>query len=209
MSCGSTARRPERNADLVLFLDAFTHLGTPTRSALDVMVGAAAALARRSLRDRDKVGIISFGGALSWLRPGTGERQLYQISEALIAARVSFSYAWKDVAAIPARILPPQATVVALSPLLDERYEQAVFDLLRRRFDVCVLEVPPELFLPAPENERGQVARRIWRLRREALLERYRALGASVVRLDGKRPLDAVLQDTQQFRRQARVVAGR
>ena len=64
-----TARRPERNADLVLFLDAFTHLGTPTQSALDVMVGAAAALARRSLRDRDKVGIISFGGALSWLRP--------------------------------------------------------------------------------------------------------------------------------------------
>ena len=202
-------RRPERNADMILFLDTFMNMGLPEATAFDVAVRSAASLAHRYLRERDKVGVIGFGGTLSWLRPGTGERQLYQISEALIATQVSFSYAWKDVSFIPHGTLPPQSTVVALSPLVDERYVQALFDLLRRRFDVCVLEIEPESFLPAIKNEGERLARRIWRMEREALLDRYHQLGASVVSLDGRRSLDSAILETLAFRRQARVVIGR
>jgi uncharacterized protein (DUF58 family) len=203
------ARRPERNADLILFLDTFTDIGASGRASLDVAVRAAAALAQRYLRERDKVGVIGFGGTLSWLRPGTGVRQLYQISEALIATQVSFSYAWKDVSFIPRGTMPPQATVVALSPLVDERYVQALFDLLRRRFDVCVLEVRPEAFLAPARSRRERLARRIWLLEREALLDRYRELGASVVSLDGRRTLESAVDETLRFRRQARLVTAR
>jgi uncharacterized protein (DUF58 family) len=203
------ARRPERNADLVLFLDTFSDIGMPGEAALDAAVRAAAALAQRYLRERHRVGVIGFGGTLRWLRPGTGVRQLYQISEALIATQISFSFAWKDVSFIPHGTMPPQATVVALSPLIDERYVQALFDLLRRRFDVCVLEVAAQSFLAPARNERERLAQRIWLLERETLLDRYRELGASVVSLDGERTLESAVDETLRFRRQARLVVGR
>ena len=45
---------------------------TGDRSTLDDAIRAAAALATRYLERRDRVGLVSFGGVLRWLRPGWG-----------------------------------------------------------------------------------------------------------------------------------------
>jgi len=201
------AQHPERNADVILFLDTFAEVGSPEAGTLDLTVRAAAALAARYLQHRDRVGVIGFGGALRWLIPGSGERQLYQIVESLITTELSFSYAWKDVSVIPARTLPPQALVIALSPLIDERSIQALFDLLRRRFDVAILDLSPEAFLPPPTTDTARLARRIWRLDREALLDRYRELGGAVTSWSGDQPLEAAIQEVTRFRRHARIVS--
>jgi uncharacterized protein (DUF58 family) len=51
----------ERNADVVLFLDAFTDVQSPHRRTLEVAVRATATLADHYLQVRD-VGLLSFGG---------------------------------------------------------------------------------------------------------------------------------------------------
>ena len=201
------AHHPERNTDVVLFLDTFAEIGPPEGGTLDLTVRAAAALAARYLQNRDRVGIIGFGGTLSWLMPGSGERRLYQIVESLITTKLIFSYAWKDVSVIPVRTLPPQALVIALTPLIDERSVQVLFDLLRRRLDLAILDLSPEKFLPPATSETSRLARRIWQLDREALLSRYRELGGSVTSWSGDRPLAAAIEEVTRFRRHARIVS--
>src|SRR5205085_2609709 len=57
-----TDRHPERNADVVVFLDAFTELSVGERNTLDVAVRAAASISEALLAGRDRVGLVSFGG---------------------------------------------------------------------------------------------------------------------------------------------------
>ena len=114
-------RHPERNADVILFLDTFADARAGGRSTLDLAVRATSTLASRYLERRDRVGLVSFGGILRWLTPGMGISQRYRIVDALLESEIVFNYAWKDVSIIPARTLPPQALVVAVTPLLDDR----------------------------------------------------------------------------------------
>jgi uncharacterized protein (DUF58 family) len=144
---------------------------------------------------------------LQWLIPGSGERQLYQIVESLITTQLTFSYAWKDVSFIPPHTLPAQALVIALTPLVDERVVMALFDLLRRGFDLAVLELSLDAFLPEATDPTARLARRIWRLEQEQLRDRYRALGCAVARWSGDRPLEAAIEEVTQFRRHARIVS--
>ncbi len=65
-------RHPERNADVILFLDTFADARAGGRSTLDLAVRATATLAARYLERRDRVGLVSFGGVLRWLTPGMG-----------------------------------------------------------------------------------------------------------------------------------------
>ena len=114
-------RHPERNADVVIFVDAYTDLVASDASSLEIAVRAAASIADAHLAVRDRVGLVTFGGALRWLVPGDGRRQLYRIVDALLDTQISVSYAWRDIDVLPVRTLPPRALVLALSPLLDER----------------------------------------------------------------------------------------
>ena len=76
-------RHPERNTDVVLFLDTFTDARLGRRGTLDLTVRAATSLAHRYLQRKDRVGLVSFGGFLSWLLPTSGTRQLYRIVDSL------------------------------------------------------------------------------------------------------------------------------
>ena len=136
-------RHPERNADVILFLDTFADARAGGRSTLDLAVRATSTLASRYLERRDRVGLVSFGGILRWLTPGMGAGQRYRIVDALLESEIVFNYAWKDVSIIPARTLPPQALVVAVTPLLDDRAVEALADLRARRYDLAIVEVSP------------------------------------------------------------------
>src|SRR3990170_2255750 len=136
-------RAPERNADVILFLDTFADARSGGRSTLDLAVRATASLASRYLERRDRVGLVYFGGVLRWLTPGMGAVQRYRIVDALLESEIVFNYAWKDVSVIPARVLPPQALVVALTPLLDDRAVEALVDLRARTYDLTVIQVSP------------------------------------------------------------------
>ncbi len=198
-------RHPERNADVILFLDTFAEARTGSASTLDLAVRATATLATRYLERRDRVGLVSFGGMLRWLVPGMGLAQRYRIVDALLETEVVFNYAWKDVSIIPARTLPPQALVLAVTPLLDERSVSALLDLRARGHDLAVIEVSPVPFAEPGDSELERLAHRLWLLHREELRARYEQLGVAVVTWHEDLPLEAVLEGVRGFRRHARL----
>ncbi|MDQ2981265.1 MAG: DUF58 domain-containing protein [Actinomycetota bacterium] len=197
---------PERNSDVVIFLDTFAEARRGDTGTLDLGVRAAASLAAHYLKEKDRVGLVSFGGVLNWLTASSGTAQLYRFVDSLLDADISLSYAWKDLNVIPSRTLPPRALVLALSPLLDERAVGALLDLRGRGLDLAVIELSPLSFVDEGESETERLAYRLWRLRRAALRTRYASLGVPIVEWREGVPLEAILEEVRAFRRHARVM---
>jgi uncharacterized protein (DUF58 family) len=197
-------QHPERNTDVVLFLDTFIDVRAGSRGTLDLTVRAATSLAHRYLQRKDRVGLVSFGGYLSWLLPASGTLQLYRIVDSLLQMDIVLSFAAKGVDVLPPRTLPPKALVLALTPLLDPRSAAALLDLRARGFDLVVIEVSPVPFVHPGKDELAQLSYRVWRLSRESLRARYEQAGVPVVEwLDGV-PLNVPLEEVAAFRRYAR-----
>ncbi|MGH3077214.1 MAG: DUF58 domain-containing protein, partial [Gaiellaceae bacterium] len=110
-------QHPERNTDVVLFVDSFADVRHAGRSTLDDAVRASGTLAARYLERRDRVGLVTFGGILRWLQPGMGPAQRFRLVETLLETGVEPTYTWRDVNVIPARILSPKALVLGITPL--------------------------------------------------------------------------------------------
>jgi len=198
-------QHPERNADVILFLDSFAEAQRENEGTLDLAVRAAATLADHYLAVQDRVGVVGFGGIVRWLTPASGTLQSYRIAEALLETEVNFSYVWKRIDVLPARSLTPQALVIALSPLLDERGMYALVDLRRRGFDLAIVDVSPIPFASSSEGGTPDPqALRLWRLWRETLHLRYQELGVAVAEWTGSESLANVVEEVRAFRRFAR-----
>ncbi len=198
-------RHPERNADVILFLDTFAEVGGEGgQGTLALAVRATTALASEYLARKDRVGVVAFGGMLVGVLPRLGLAQLYRIIDALLGSEVVFSYAHKDVSSVPRRLLPPKALVIGISPLLDDRYVGALLDLRGRGFDLTVVEVSPEPFV-APGRGRGEaVAHRLWLLQREALRARLGQLGVAVASWRDDEPLQLPIATAAELKRRQR-----
>jgi uncharacterized protein (DUF58 family) len=195
-------RHPERNTDVVLFLDTFVEARRLEAGSLDRAVRAASTLASHYLERRDRVGLVALGGTLRWLQPGGGLAQRYLIADALLETEVVFTYAWKGANVIPARTLPPRALILAVTPLLDPRGVAALLDLRARGHDLTVIEVSPlDLVDPGPGAD-DRLAYRLWRLRRDATVAQLTRLGVAVARW-GDEPLAPRLVEVTEFRRRA------
>lgn len=199
-------RHPERNTDVVVFLDSFTDAGANESGILTRAVRAAMAVVEPHLQRRDRVGLVAFGGTLRWLEPGSGRVQHYRLVDALLETQIFLSYAWKDVGVIPTRTLPPSALVIAITPLLDVRAVAALLDLGARGFDLAVVEIPAEAYTAKPDDPAGELAWRLWLLRRAELRARLRSMGIAVSRWEEGMTLHATLEGVRTYRRHARLV---
>jgi len=194
---------PERNSDVILFLDSFAEARHGAEGTLELAMRATATLADGYIRRRDRIGLIGFGGILRWLVPGGGIVQLYRLVDALLDTQIVLSYYWKDIDVIPPRTLPPNAHVIALSPLLDPRSVGALLDLRARGFDLTVIDVSPVPFTRRPPREPDTVAYDIWLLRRDALRHRLQRSGVAVTEWRSGESLQAGLEEVRAFRRRA------
>lgn len=191
-----TQQHLERNADIVLMLDTCAQVGASPSSSLDLCVGAASALAGAYLARKDRVGLIEYGGILRWVRPASGRPQLERILDALLDAQVMFSYVTRNLAMVPPRVLPPNALVIGLSPLLDTRFLTALGDLVNRGFDVVLLSVSPvevtrASLVCSPVEE---LACRLWSLERHEQLADLRRRGLRVMEWRPGQPLELALE---------------
>jgi uncharacterized protein (DUF58 family) len=194
-------RHPERSADVVLFLDAFAELpGDARERTLTLTVRAAAALSEAHLRARDRVGVVRFGGALEWLRPGSGVVHALRITDALARSEIVMTYVARDVAVVPPAILPARALVLAVTPLLDERGARALLDLVARGHDLSVLVIDAPSLVEVGDD----LVRDLWALRRAAIGSRLSELGAAITTWDGARPLEAAVREVMTSRRASR-----
>ncbi len=199
-------RHPERNTDVVLFLDSFADVRRGDRSTLDDAVRATATLASRYLERRDRVGLVTFGGVLRWLHPGMGQAQRFRLVDTLLETGVEPTYTWRDVNVIPARILPPKALILAITPLVDSRFVATLADLRARGFDLAVVEVDPIPIVAAGPDALEQLAYRLWILEREALRARIARLGIALARWTDDVELEAALEGVRTYRRKVGLV---
>lgn len=185
----------ERNADVILLLDTTVDIGRQPDSSLDYCVKAAAALATGYLRHRDRVGLITYGGNIQWIRPRTGRRQIEALLEALLPTSMAGNYSFQALDVLPPRVLPPGALVIALTPLIDPRFTKVIANLAGRGFDVLLLALSPlELMRPfVRQSPLDALAARLWTLNRRATLDALQDLGLPAVEVRPDLPLDAAL----------------
>ncbi len=196
---------PERNSEVVLFLDTFSDVGPPGDGSLDRGVRGASSLARSYLEHRDRVGLVGFGGTLSWLTSGMGNSQTFRIVEYMLELEATLSYAWKDITTLPPGTLPPYAFVVAFSPLVDKRALQALTDLHARRHSLVIIDTLWEDQTPELKGAEEVLARRVWKLERASVRYQMGAAGIPVVQWTRTGDLEAALATAQSYRRRPRV----
>jgi uncharacterized protein (DUF58 family) len=195
---------PERDADVVLFLDTFSDIHLREGTTLDLTVRGASALAQYHLIHNDRVGLISFGGMLRWLNASMGRTHTYRIAEFILDVNATFSYAWKDIELLPPGTIPPSALVVAFSPLVDDRAIRALADIGARGFSLVVVNTLAEdqiRPLPGPE---GTLAYRVWKLQRQMARDEFRARGTPVVTWSGEHGIQAALAQIPRRNRRVR-----
>jgi uncharacterized protein (DUF58 family) len=182
----------ERSQDVVLLVDSTSDVGQPGSSALDLALRGAGAAARAYLEARDRVGVITYqwGGA-SWLAPALGRRQVYRIIDSMLASDAGYARG-ASFARLPRAALPPGALVVVFSPLLDQRFVEALRDMRERGFSMLVVDVL-NTEPPARRRLEDRLARRLWRMEQDAIRFSLRELGIPVVHWDGEEPLDLPL----------------
>ncbi|MFI0408140.1 DUF58 domain-containing protein [Actinomadura sp. 3N508] len=211
-----TTRADQRQAELVLALDAYTDLGERDRppppthrhptdelrqTLLDRAVRGAATVATAYLRGADRVGIVVFGGALRWLAPGQGRHHFYRLAEAVMDAQslgadLAGGMAGDeagDLRRAPRSALPPGALVIVFSPLLDDRAVRTVQDLRRRGTPVVVVDTLDREPPGGGREEYLELSLRLWRLDRRALRAGLADLGVPVVPWAPEDSLDVVV----------------
>jgi uncharacterized protein (DUF58 family) len=184
---------PERDSDVVLFLDTFSDAQLEDKTTLDLAVRGASAVAEHHLRHNDRVGLVSFGGSLRWLTASMGRTHTYRIADFLLDVNATFSFAWKNIDLLPQGILPSKATVIAFTPLEDNRILRALADIYERGFTVYVMNVLPEREIKAGKTAEDGVAHRVWLLQREMRKKRLVESGLPVVTWDGETSIEAAL----------------
>jgi uncharacterized protein (DUF58 family) len=200
-----TQHHLERNADVVLMLDALSQVGVPPVASLDLCARAAAGLASAYLARKDRVGLIEYGGTFRWVRPAAGRAQFERVMDALLAVQPTFTYVRKELALVPPRILPPRALVIALSPLLDRRFVDAVADLLARRFDVVLVAVSPVEVTRTVRrlSPLEDLACRLWAVEHRAEIAGLRRRGLAVLEWTPDQPVEVALAPLARRRRRA------
>ncbi len=185
--------QPERDADVVLFLDTFGDADLKSGTTLDLTVRGAAAIARYHLRHNDRIGLVSFGGMLRWLTASMGRTHAYRIADFLIDVNATFSFAWKEIELLPHGTLPPKATVIAFSPLVDDRALKALVDINRRGFPTVVINTLVEDSVSPTPGAEGDLAYRAWRMYRDLKRDQLKEAGVAVTDWVGDEGIEVAL----------------
>jgi len=173
-------RHPDRASDVILLLDSFVESGHDVHAVVGLAIEAAVALAESHLSVTDRVGLIELGGVVRWVSPGTGSFQLQRLTDALLATGLYANVAARPLHVIPPRALPPRSFVVALTPLLDDRFIEALLVLAGRGHDVAVIECHADPANSHPADETGGLARRFWEATRQVVRDRLAEHGIAV-----------------------------
>jgi len=207
-------RHPDRATDVVLLLDSFVESGHDAPTVVGFAVEAAVAVAESHLAVTDQVGLVELGGLVRWVVPGTGALQLQRLVDALLATGLYASSANRDLALISPRALPPRSLVIALSPLLDQRFIDSLFTLSARGHDIAVVECDPASRPPADTADATgtggpslvKMGWRMWQAERAVMRDELMQRNVAVARWDPSQPIDVPMREL--IRRRARLGGG-
>jgi uncharacterized protein (DUF58 family) len=182
-------RHPDRSSTIVLMVDSAQDLGVDIDTSLRWTITAAMALGERHLRAQDRLGLLDVGRTIRWLPARLGRRHLHTVVDSLLATEVFPREVNAERATLPAN-LPASATIVAISPLLNERTLSLLVTLRSRGHEIMVIKPA----LPEPEPWVSTLARRIFTVGND-LNERWlRERGVTVIPWKPEDSLEHVLR---------------
>ncbi|WP_433210731.1 DUF58 domain-containing protein [Dactylosporangium sp. CS-047395] len=199
----------DRDAEVVVLLDALHEAGRSggidgRASVLDITVRAAAGIAEHYLHRGDRVALLQYGGTVRHLRAASGRRHYMTTMEFLLDVAASEEADEPPPSSFGPHMIQGNALVMVLTPLLDLRSAAMLANLARAgRFVVAVDTLADSVLRVRATGKWGDVAWRMWRLEREAIIGQLREHGVPVVAWGGAGSLDEVLQGV------ARVAVGR
>jgi uncharacterized protein (DUF58 family) len=191
----------DRDAEVVILLDVLKEVGHSggirgSASVVDTTVRAAAAIAEHYLRQGDRVSLIEYSGHPRHLRASSGRRQLRLVTEWLMATRATAGSGEPPGFGISPLLIPDQALVVVLSPLVSPRSPEMIAGLVRTGRPVLVVDTLADLAdRSAKSREWTVTAHRLWRLERTTLVGQLVEAGVPVSPWAGSGSLDAMLHD--------------
>ncbi|MEV8511247.1 DUF58 domain-containing protein [Dactylosporangium sp. NPDC051484] len=199
----------DRDAEVVVLLDALHEAGRSDgidgkASVLDITVRAAAGIAEHYLHRGDRVALLQYGGTVRHLRAASGRRHYMTALEFLLDVAAGGHDDEPPPSTFGPHMVQANALVMVLTPLLDVRSAAMLANLARAgRFVVAVDTLADPVQRVRVTGKWGEVAQRMWRLEREAIIDQLREHGVPVVAWGGAGSLDEVLQGV------ARVAIGR
>ncbi len=190
----------DRDAELVLVLDVLHEAGRSegidgAPSVLDTTVRAAAGIAQHYLGRGDRVRLLEYGGRNRALRVGSGRRHFVAALEWLLAIRAGEGPHDPAAGIFARQILPQQALLVVLTPLLDRRSVALLARLARSGRTVLAVDTLPDSARPDRENPWTAVAFGLWRLERRNTVAQLLEHGVPTVTWAGAGSLDQALRD--------------
>jgi uncharacterized protein (DUF58 family) len=189
----------DRDAEVVLLLDVLHEAGRSggiggAASVLDTTVRAAAAIAEHYLHRGDRVSLLQYGFQMRRLRAASGRRHYLTSLEWLLDVTPP-AHSGEPPAFGP-HLIPGNALVVVLTPLLDPRSVDMLANLTRAGRFVVAVDTLTDPTVPVPGLGRwGDAAHALWLLERQNLIGQLREHGVPIVSWGGAGSLDEVLRD--------------
>ena len=203
-------RHPDRATDVVLLVDSFVESGHDVRTIFGLFAESSIALAQSHLGATDRVGLIEFGGLTRWVSPSTGRVQLQRLIDAVLATGLYQNAAERELPVLSPRALPPRSFVIAFSPMLDDRFIEAISTVRARGHDVAVVECVSEAEQVAnADTQSARLAMRLWQAERAMMRDQFAEKGVAVAQWDGSTHIDVTLDELIRRRRRAMRVGGR
>jgi len=183
----------ERMADIYIILDS-------TRSSMNFStdyIKVSASIADHFLKLGNRVGLAAIGKFWTWVRSGSGRKQLIRLVDNLIDERpdepISFSFQVDNTL----RSIPKASTVIFLSPMRDHRIRELVERIVERRQRILVI-------LPTADASYLKTGRRdppwlaaakgLVRLERENASRFLKSVGVTAVEWDPRLPLAMTME---------------
>jgi uncharacterized protein (DUF58 family) len=206
-------RHAEADADLVLALDTRLDVGREVAlwnarppgmdvragGSLDLGVRAASSIAAAHLRHGDRVGLVDLGHPRGGVPAGSGLRQLQRIRHQLVHA--SRRVAGSGDPVLNQAQVPPGATLVVLSPFLDDQLVDLTVRLTRRGRLVLAVDLLPAELAADRTTPWGAAVVSVLRAEHRMRLRALEEHGIVVVPWDGGGQIAAVLRRIRGRRR--------
>ncbi len=191
----------EMSGDVIIIVDGFkgSKIGTVRDNTFGATVRLAATLASSILDDRNRVGLILMGDQMSWVYPGYGRHQYYTIIDRL--SQLSSGGLWQiqDIQAVLNNFFPNRCLIIFISPLVDPKVIESVYDLSRREYDVLVISPSPLVFEKHATDIDNPLSEKIYSLKRENIMNRLRDYSI-VVDWDPDEPIELAMQEVMRYR---------
>ncbi len=204
----------ELGGDTIIALDLRTAsaIGEPPDATDTYSTRAAAIVAHRLLRDRNRVGMIILGTRLDKVPPGFGKRQFDRILTALSQVKPDTTWEIGNLGGYLSIFFSTMVQIILISPLIDDNSFHAVMDIASRGYQILVIspssiEIEKRLYSKRHHSgdEFNELAERLLRVKRENRLNVLRR-SAVVVDWDVDMPLSEALREATYLWNKQRMV---